>query len=122
MRNPSDLPPRRPRQSGGGFTFNKPSRGRIVAAVIVAALVALVISGRSIASFYVNVLWFDVLGRTDVYWIVLATKALLGAVFVAVFLVIIVVNLWLADRIAPAIVAPSPEERALAGLGFFYLL
>jgi uncharacterized protein len=115
VRNPSDLPPRRPLQPGGGFTFNKPSRGRIVAAVIVAALVALVISGRSIASFYVNVLWFDVLGRTDVYWSVLATKALLGAVFVAVFLVIIVVNLWLADRIAPAIVAPSPEERALAG-------
>lgn len=115
MRNPSDLPPRQPRRPGGGFTVNKPSRGRVIAAIVLVALVALIISGRSIASFYVNILWYDVLDRTDVYFGVLATKALLGAVFVAVFLVIIMVNMWLADRIAPAVVAPSPEERALAG-------
>ena len=55
------------------------------------------------------------LGRGDVFWGTLGVKALLGSVFVAVFVVLMLVNGWLADRIAPESIAPSPEERALAG-------
>ncbi len=115
MRNPSDLPPQQPRRSSsGGFRIAKPGRSRIIASVLIGALVALFISGKSIASFYVDVLWFDALDKANIYWSILGTKALLGAIFVAAFALILIVNMWLADRMAPEFIPPSQEERALA--------
>lgn len=115
MRNPADLPPQQPRRSfSGGFQIKRPGRSRIVAIVLIGALVGLFISGKSIASFYVNVLWFDALDRGKVFWSILGTKALLGLIFVALFGILMLINLWLADRMAPAFVPPSAEENALA--------
>jgi uncharacterized membrane protein (UPF0182 family) len=82
--------------------------------VLLGALVALFIFGKSIASFYVDVLWFDALDRTSIYWSILGTKALLGAIFVTAFALILIFNMWLADRMAPDFIPPSQEERALA--------
>ncbi len=115
MRNPSDLPPRRPRNPQGGFRLKRPGRGRIVATAIIGLLVVFFLSARSISGFYVDALWFDTLDRTDVFWGTLGVKALLGLVFVVAFAVLMVINGWLADRIAPESIAPSPEEKALAG-------
>ena len=81
--------------------------------MLIVALVALFIFGKSIASFYVDVLWFDALDKTNIYWSILGTKALLGAIFVAAFALILIVNMWLADRMAPDFIPPSQEERAL---------
>ena len=82
--------------------------------MLIGALVALFIFGKSIASFYVDVLWFDALDRTSIYWSILGTKALLGAIFVTAFALILIFNMWLADRMAPEFIPPSQEERALA--------
>ena len=82
--------------------------------MLIGALVALFIFGKSIASFYVDVLWFDALDRTSIYWSILGTKALLGAIFVTAFALILIFNMWLADRMAPDFIPPSQEERALA--------
>ena len=82
--------------------------------MLLGALVALFIFGKSIASFYVDVLWFDALDRTSIYWSILGTKALLGAIFVTAFALILIFNMWLADRMAPEFIPPSQEERALA--------
>ena len=115
MQNPSDLPPQQPRRSGsGGFRIAKPGRSRVIASVLIGALVALFISGKSIASFYVDVLWFNALGKSNVYWSILGTKVMLGAIFVVAFAIILIVNMWLADRMAPDFIPPSQEERALA--------
>ncbi|MEY3748399.1 MAG: hypothetical protein RLZZ449_293 [Actinomycetota bacterium] len=114
MRNPSDLPPRRSRQTSG-FRFTKPSRGRLLVTGIVGAIVLLFVSSRSIASWYVDVLWFGSVGKSDVYWTILFTKAGLAAVFSAVFAVLLVASMWLADRLRPSVVPPSPEQRALDG-------
>lgn len=114
MRNPSDLPPRRNR-SAGGIRFFRPSRGRLVITGIVGAIVLLFVSSRSIASWYVDVLWFGSVGKSDVYWTILFTKAGLAAVFSAVFAVLLVASMWLADRLRPSVVPPSPEQRALDG-------
>ncbi len=115
MRNPSDLPPQQPRRSSsGGFRIAKPGRSRIIASVLLGALVASFIFGKSIASFYVDVLWFGALDRTSIYWSILGTKALLGAIFVTAFALILIFNMWLADRMAPDFIPPSQEERALA--------
>lgn len=118
MRNPSDLPrsPRSPRSSGGGgFRPGFFKRGRTIWSAILAVFVVGGISVRSLADFYVDVLWHNVVGRSDVFWGVLTTKIVLGAVFVAIFAVVALVNLWLADRLAPNNVPVSLEQRALAG-------
>jgi len=84
VRNPSDLPPR-------GFSFPRgprergSNRGRIVLSLVVGAVVALFVSARSIAGFFVDVLWHDSLGRGDVFWGVLWAKVLLALVFTLVF-------------------------------------
>ena len=73
------------------------------------------LSAKSVSGFYVDALWYDVVGRGDVFWGTLKVKAVLGVAFVATFVVLMLINGWLADRIAPTAIAPSPEERALAG-------
>ena len=115
MRNPSDLPPRRPRNPQGGFRLKRPGKGRIIATAVIGLVVAIFLSAKSVSGFYVDALWHDVLGRGDIFWGTLKVKAALGAAFVTAFVVLMLINGWLADRIAPTTIAPSPEERALAG-------
>ena len=117
MRNPSDLPrnPRNPRSGGGGFTLSSFKRGRTIWSAILAVFVIGGISIRSLTGFYVDVLWHNLVGRSDVFWGVLTTKIALGAVFVAIFTLVALLNLWLADRLAPSDVPVSLEQRALAG-------
>ena len=118
MRNPSDLPGfsrARRNPSGGGFGFNAFKKGRAIWTVIFAIFVVGGIFARSVSGFYVDVLWHDVLGRTDIFWGVLATKVTLAVVFVAIFSLAMVINLWLADRLAPETMPISQEQRALDG-------
>lgn len=117
MRNPSELP-RNPRASnlgGGGFALSFFKRGRTIWSAILAVFVIGGISIRSLAGFYVDILWHGVVGRTDVFWGVLTTKITLGAIFVVIFALATLLNLWLADRLAPENVPISLEQRALAG-------
>jgi uncharacterized protein len=60
-----------------------------------------IVFGRAIARFYVDFLWHDGLGRTDVFWGVLTSQLLLFGVFFAAFVALAVFNLYLADRVAP---------------------
>ncbi|TVR27223.1 MAG: UPF0182 family protein [Ilumatobacter sp.] len=60
-----------------------------------------IVFGRAIARFYVDFLWHDGLGRTDVFWGVLFAQLTLFAVFFLVFVGLAVLNLYLADRAAP---------------------
>ncbi len=118
MRNPSDLPGfsrARRNPSGGGFGFNAFKKGRAIWTAIFAIFVVGGISARSLSGFYVDLLWHDVLGRTDIFWGVLATKVSLGAVFVAIFSLAMLINLWLADRLSPETMPVSQEQRALDG-------
>ena len=113
MRNPSDLPRREP-AGGGGFRVPRPSRARLFVTLIVGALVALVLSARSIAGFWVDVLWHGSVGQSQVFWTSLWTRLALGAVFVVAMVAILVLNMWIADRLRPASVPRSPEEQALS--------
>lgn len=113
MRPPSDMP-RAPRTPRGGFRPRSARRSRVVASAILGAIVAVFVSARSVSNFYVDVLWFDALGRTDVFWGVLGAKVLLAAVFTLAAAAFVWVNLWVVERIAPAVVAPGPDRSAIA--------
>ena len=115
MRIPGDLPRRPSSPGGGGFTFRRPRRSRVVLSVVLIAVVAVFVSARSVASFYIDVLWHQSVGRTDVFWGVLFTRLGLATAFTLIFAVVLAVNMWIADRLRPDVVPTTPQERALAG-------
>ena len=65
------------------------------------AVVALVLSGRFIASFFVDYLWHQSVERTDIFWGVVRAKVVLFLLFFVAFAAIAVLNLLIADRLAP---------------------
>ena len=98
------------------LTFRKPSKGRVLVSALIAAVLVLLFSARGLASFYVNVLWFDSVGRSDVYWGILRSKAELALIFTLGSAVFLWVNLMLADRLAPLTLPDTPEDQAVLRL------
>ena len=76
MRPPSDLP----RPAPGGR-----SRGRIALIAFGAIFFLVVVFGRGVAGFYLDYLWHDGLGRTDVFWGQLVPKLTLFGIFFGFF-------------------------------------
>jgi len=114
MRISGDMP-RRPSFSGGGFTFGRPRRSRIVLSLVLIAVVLIFVSARSIASFYIDVLWYQSVNRTDVFWGILFSRLGLASTFTLVFAVLLALNMWIADRLRPGTLPATPQERALVG-------
>jgi len=111
VRNPSDLPPRGP----GVIRLNigRPSRGRILVSVLVGLVLLLILGARGLSSFFVDYLWFDALGRDDVYWGVLRARAELAGVFIVGVAAFLWLNLIIADRLAPPALPDTPEDRTV---------
>lgn len=91
----------------------RPGRGRVFAVVAILTILVLLASLRGILTIYTDYLWFDDLGRTSVWTGILGAQIILSVVFVAIFFVMAWVNLVIADRIAPALRPPGPEEELL---------
>jgi uncharacterized membrane protein (UPF0182 family) len=107
--------PRRPSFGGGGFTFGRPRRSRIVLAVVLFGVVLIFVSARSITSFYIDVLWYQSVNRTDVFWGILFSRLGLASTFTLVFALLLALNMWIADRLRPNTLPATPQERALVG-------
>ena len=103
MRVPTDMPNRRRRFS----------KGRLTIIVVVGVLFLLFMSLRSLAGFWTDFLWFDSLGLSSVFTGVLGAKIALGAIFTGIFFVMVLVDLIVADRIAPKNRQFAPEEELL---------
>ncbi len=116
VRIPSDLPPRPPRRprdrsaSGRGRGGN---RARIILASVLGVVVLLFLSARSLASFYVDFLWFDGLSRNDVFWGVLWARLQLALGFSLLFALLCFATMLLADRLAPPppLLSTNPEDQ-----------
>jgi uncharacterized membrane protein (UPF0182 family) len=94
-RSEGKQPKRRPRTS-----YEARRRRRIIALVALVALIVVVASLRGASGFYVDYLWFAAQQRTGVWRAVLGAKLVLAAIFVTLGFVIVLVNLWIADRSA----------------------
>lgn len=88
-------------------------RGRALLVVIVIGLFVMLLSVRGIANFYTDYLWFQAIDFESVWRTVLFSQIVLAAIFTAVFAAICWLNLWLADRLAPAYRDVTPEEEAV---------
>ena len=92
MARTTDLPVDRPRRRIS-------ARGVLIA--LGALFLFVVIFGRAIARFYIDLLWHQALGRSDVFWGVITSQITLFGIFFGLFLLIAGVNLFIADRAAP---------------------
>ncbi|MDP2292895.1 MAG: UPF0182 family protein [Actinomycetota bacterium] len=95
MRNSADLP--RPSRKPSRFS----DRGRALLIIAAVVVVGLLLSARFISSFYVDYLWHESVGRTDVFWGMLGAKATMFGLFAGTFIVLALLNLVIADRLAP---------------------
>ncbi len=77
-------------------------RGRSLLIIAAVLLVGLLLSARFLADFYVDYLWHKSVGRTDVFWGVFGAKLTMFAMFAGTFIAIAVINLVIADRLAPS--------------------
>src|SRR3954451_23745053 len=82
--------------------------------IVVAVLVALFLSARSLAGFYTDYLWFDSVGFGQTWRELLWARFAPAAVFTIVFFVMMLASLSIADRIAPRTRALGPEDEMLA--------
>ena len=89
-------------------------RRRVIGAVFVVMLLVVLASLRGIFSLYTDFLWFEDLQRTSIWTGILSAQVVLSVIFVAIFFVLAWINLVIADRIAPALRPPGPEEELLA--------
>jgi uncharacterized membrane protein (UPF0182 family) len=82
--------------------------------ILVAVLVALFLSARSLAGFYTDYLWFDSVGFGDTWRGLLWARFAPAAVFTVIFFLMMLTSLTIADRIAPRTRALGPEDEMLA--------
>ncbi len=89
-------------------------------AVLLLAFVLLAAVG-SLSSFYTDLLWFREVGKSPVFWGQLRAKAMLGLLAGSGTALIVGLNLWLVERLAPryglAVVGRPQVERAQQILG-----
>ncbi len=71
------------------------------------------VSLRGLASFYTDFLWFDSLGHRNVFTSVLGAQVVLVVLFTLLFFGILYGNLVIAERLAPSVRPPGPEEELL---------
>ncbi|HKQ00276.1 MAG TPA: UPF0182 family protein [Actinomycetes bacterium] len=88
-------------------------------AVLLLAFLALAAVG-SVSRFYTDLLWFREIDKTSVFWGMLRTKTFIGVLAGLGTAVIVGVNLWMVERLAPryglTVVARPQVERARAVL------
>ncbi|MEQ1701906.1 MAG: UPF0182 family protein, partial [Ilumatobacteraceae bacterium] len=96
MRNSADLP----RRSRKPSRFK--DRGRTLMIIAAVVVVGLLVSARFLSGFYVDYLWHQSVGRADVFWGVLGAKFTMFALFAGTFIVLALLNLIIADRLAPS--------------------
>ena len=87
-------------------------RGWVIGLVVV--LVVLLFSLRGLAGFYTDFLWFDSLGQGSTWRGLLGAKVAPALVFTVAFFVIMLVNLVIADRLAPKYRSMGPEDELIA--------
>jgi len=85
----------------------------VLVSIVLAIIFAIFLSAKSLSAFFVNVLWFDSLNRTDVYWGILRSKAELGLLFSFILALAFWVNIFITDRLAPATLPNTPQDLAI---------
>jgi uncharacterized protein len=79
--------------------------------IAITAIVVLFLLFTFLSSFYVDVLWYREVGLSQVFWTRIWAQAGLAAAFFITFFVLLLANLLVTRRLAPKIVALTPEQE-----------
>ncbi len=79
--------------------------------VILVALVVAFLLLTFLSNFYVDILWYREVGLSTVFWTRLWAQAGLASAFFVTFFALLMVNLYVTRRLAPRIVALTPEQE-----------
>lgn len=90
--------------------------GRRLRAVLAAVVFFAIISISTVVALYTDSLWFNEVGFGDVFWKILRSKAVLVAIFFAVFFILSVVNLLVVGRGMPNYPVAANSEDPLERL------
>jgi uncharacterized membrane protein (UPF0182 family) len=92
------------------------ARPRRWPAVAVAALILFAILFTLLSGFVIDLLWFREVGQSDVFWITLRTKVVLGALFGIAFFALVYANLVIARMLRPTTRALTPDQEVIERL------
>jgi uncharacterized protein len=81
--------------------------------LLLGLVVLLLVFGTRVATFYTDVLWYDSLGFSQVFWTLLTTRVGLGLVTGLLMAGLLAGNLMLARRLAPPYRIPSAQEESV---------
>ncbi len=90
-------------------TMARPRRRWPIVVVVILALAFLTLSLLSV--FYIDLLWFQELGFTSVFWTTLWAQVALGAVLGLFFFVVVYANLLIVRRLAPKYRVLTPQQE-----------
>jgi uncharacterized membrane protein (UPF0182 family) len=79
--------------------------------VLVVVVVALFLLLTFLSNFYVDILWYREVGLSRVFWTRLWAQAGLALAFFVTFFALLMANLYVTRRLAPRIVALTPEQE-----------
>ena len=80
---------------------------------VVIGIALLVLLASRVAAFYTDILWFNSVGFAEVFWRALAARFGLGVVAGIVVAALVIGNLLLVRRLAPAYRIPAPGEEVI---------
>jgi uncharacterized membrane protein (UPF0182 family) len=80
---------------------------------VIGAIVFLGIVLSALSGFFVDLLWFQEVHFTGVFWTVFWSKILLGSIFGVVFFALLLTNLLIARRLTPRFRPFSPEQELI---------
>ena len=80
-----------------------------LAAAVLIVVAFLVLS--LLSNFYVDILWYREVGLSEVFWTKIWAQAGLASAFFVTFFALLLVNLYVTRRLAPRVVALTPEQE-----------
>ena len=105
----------RGRQAGGPGKGLKERWGNIgnrtkwIVGIVIIVLIVIILSASWLATFYTDLLWYEEVGYTSVFWKRIVTQIWLFFAFGLLFFVILYANIWLARRFTPRYEKPAGE-------------
>ena len=86
------------------------ARRRTGLSVLVLIGLAVVMGSTSLATLYTDLLWYEELGQTGVFWTTLGSRWGTGVAFAVVSFLLIYANVWVARKLAPRALLRAVEE------------
>jgi uncharacterized membrane protein (UPF0182 family) len=79
--------------------------------VAIGLLVAAFLLLTFLSNFYIDVLWYREVGLSEIFWKRIGAQAGLAVAFFVTFFALLLANLYVTRRLAPTIVALTPEQE-----------